>query len=101
MKTLIIGASGKIGKFFPRNKYIYTYNKNKIKNGIKFNLCKDNIKILTKKYKISKVVFLSAISNTDTCYKNPKLSYKINVKKTISTIKKLIHQKIYIIFFFY
>ena len=37
MQTLIIGASGKIGKFLINKKnknYYYTYHKTKIKNGI-------------------------------------------------------------------
>ena len=77
MKTLILGSSGKIGKHFIKDKknYIYTYNKNKIKNGIKFNINKDNIEKLIKKFSIKKVVILSAISDPDYCYANKKKSY--------------------------
>ena len=101
MRTLILGSSGKIGKHFikDKKKYIYTYNKNKIKYGVKFNIKKDNIEKLTKKFSIKKVVILSAISDPDYCYTNKKKSYKLNVLSIKKIIDKLISQKIYFIFF--
>ena len=101
MRTLILGSSGKIGKYFIKGKkrYIYTYNKNKIKYGVKFNIKKDNIEKLTKKFSIKKVVILSAISDPDYCYSNKKKSYKLNVLSIKKIIDKLISQKIYFIFF--
>ncbi len=101
MRTLILGSSGKIGKHFTRDKkkYIYTYNKNQIKGGVKFNIKKDNIEKLIKKFSINKVVILSAMSDPDYCYKNKKKSYVLNVLSTKKIIDKLINKKIYFIFF--
>ena len=44
MKTLIIGGSSKIGRNFNSKKknYLLTFNSNRIKNGVKFNLIKSN-----------------------------------------------------------
>ena len=75
MKTLIIGASGKIGKYlvkYKRKDYIYNYNKKKIKHGNKFNLSKDNIETILKNFSVTKVVLLAAISDPDECFKNKK-----------------------------
>ena len=98
MKILIIGGSGKIGKLF-NFKNSKTFHKNKVKNGIKFNLIKDNIVYQLKKYNINKVVILSAISDPDICLKNKKYSNIINVEKTIQLIDILINKNIYFIFF--
>ena len=97
MRTLILGSSGKIGKHFikSKSKHVYTYNKNKIKHGVKFNIKRDNIKKLIKKFSIKKVVILSAISDPDYCYINKKKSYMLNVLSTKKIIDKLIDQKIY------
>ena len=74
MKTLIIGASGKIGRlitnFKNNNKNnILTYNKNKISGGIHFDITKNNLNFFFEKFPINKVVLLSAISDPDECYK--------------------------------
>ena len=102
MNYVVIGASGKIGKYFFSNKQkglLLTYNKNKIKNGIKFDVLKDNISDLIKRKNISKVVILSAYSDPDFCKKNRELSEKLNVIKTKKLISYLIKKKIYFIFF--
>ena len=102
MKTLIIGASGKIGKYlvkYKRKDYIYTYNKKKIKHGIKFNLSKDNIETILKNFSVTKVVLLAAISDPDECFKNKKKSKLINITKTKKIIDILVKQNIYFIFF--
>jgi dTDP-4-dehydrorhamnose reductase len=102
MQTLIIGASGKIGKFLINKKnknYYYTYHKTKIKNGIKFDIIKNNINKIIEKYNIENVVLLSAITDPDECNINKKKSNLINVTKTKEVIKNLIKKKIYIIFF--
>ena len=68
MKTLIIGGSGKIGKYLLEKKnknYINTYNKKKIRHGIHFNIAKDNLNKLLDKFPINKIILLSAISNPD------------------------------------
>ena len=81
MRILILGSSGKIGKHFitDQKKYIHTYYRNKIRGGVKFNIKKDNIKKLIKKFSINKAVILSAMSDPDYCYKNKKKSYELNV----------------------
>ena len=99
MKSLIIGGSGKIGKSLQYNHAIKTYNKNKIKNGIKFNLIKDDVNLLLEKYKIDRVVLLSAISDPDKCLKKKKYSNLLNVTKTKKLIDILCKKKIYFIFF--
>ena len=99
MKTLIVGASSKIGNFFVKEKnLILTYNKTRIKSGIKFNICKDNINKIINKNKIDKIVLLSAISDPDKCYLNKKLSNKINIKYTKKLIDKIKDKNIYFIF---
>ena len=99
MKILIIGGSGKIGKSFNFKNSKKTFYKNSIKNGIKFNILKDNINIQLEKYKIDRVVILSAISDPDYCLKNKRYSNILNVKKTIELIDILIRKNIYFIFF--
>ena len=99
MKILIIGGSGKIGKSFNFKNTKKTFYKNKIKNGIKFDLINDDINILLKKYNINSVILLSAISDPDTCLRKKNYSNKLNVEKTKKLINILIKQKIYFIFF--
>ena len=92
MKNLIIGASGKIGKYFLRsgkNNYIFTYNNNKIKGGIKFNILNEKIEKITKKHQINGIVILSAYSDPDFCIKNKKKSNFLNVVKTKKLIKEI------------
>ena len=91
MSILILGSSGKIGKNFIKNKknYILTYNRNKITKGIKFNVEKNSINKLIKKFSIKKVVILSAISDLDACHLNKKKSYSVNVKSTKKIIDHL------------
>lgn len=99
MKVLIIGGSGKIGTALNFKNTKKTFYKNKIHNGIKFNLINDDIKILLKKYKFNRVVLLSAISDPDICLRNKDYSNKLNVVKTKNLIDVLIKKNIYFIFF--
>lgn len=101
MRTLVLGASGKIGKYFKKTKknYIFTYYRNKIKRGIKFDITNDKLNLLIEKKKINKIIFLSAISDPDECKRRKKYSQKVNVtftKKMIDQIKK---KNIYLIYF--
>ena len=57
--------------------------KNKIPNGIKFDLSSDNVSSLIKKFNINKIILLSAIGSPDECFKNKKKSHSINVKYTL------------------
>jgi dTDP-4-dehydrorhamnose reductase len=102
MVSLVIGASGKIGKYFldnKRQKLLLTFNKNKFKGGLKYDILKDKIYDIILKYKISKVVLLSACSDPDYCKKNLEISNQLNVVKTKKLISDLIKFKIYFIFF--
>ena len=75
MNTLIVGSSGKIGKFFIKKKYknyYFTYFKNPIPKGIKFNLLNDDLSKIIMKKKIRNLVLLAAISDPDECYNNKK-----------------------------
>ena len=99
MNTLILGGSGRIGSFFYRKDQYLTYRKNKINKGIYFDLTKQKISKIIKKFNINKVVFLSAVSDTDFCYKNSKKTFFINCTKTQSILEELIKLNIYIIFF--
>ena len=102
MKTLIIGASGKIGRYFLEfgsANYIYTYNKRKIRKGIYFDICKSNLDKLCKKFCVNKIILLSGISDPGECYRNKKYSNLINVTKTKKIIDYIIKKDIYFIFF--
>ena len=102
MKTLIVGASGKIGKYFSEqrnNNFIYTYNKNKIRHGVHFDITKNNFSKLCKKFLVNKIVLLSAISDPTVCYKNKNYSNLVNVIKTKDMIDYIIKRNIYFIFF--
>ena len=100
MKTLIVGGSSKIEKSLII-KNLKTFLKNKIKDGIKFNLIKDNIESLLEKFDINRVILLSAISDPDVCLKKKKYSYELNVQKTKKLIDVLIKKKnlLYLLFF--
>tara|TARA_B100001057_G_scaffold499118_1_gene608603 strand:+ start:2362 stop:3249 length:888 start_codon:yes stop_codon:yes gene_type:complete len=101
MKNLIIGASGKIGSYLISKDInnIYTYNSNKINNGIKFDILKDSISKIIKNNNVANVVFLGAISDPNICHKRKEFSRKINVEKTIKIIDYLNKNRIYFIFF--
>jgi len=101
MKTLIIGGSGKIGSYLinKKNSIIHTYHKNRVKNGIKFDIIKDDISKIIFRYNVSSVVFLGAISDPNICFKNKEYTNKLNVEKTIKILDFLIKKKIYFIFF--
>ena len=101
MNTLIIGSSGKIGNFFLKSKkknFFFTYFKTKIRNGIKFNIAKDSISVIINRYKIKKIVFLSAITNPDDCEKNKIYSNNINIIMTKKIINEVIKKNIYFLF---
>ena len=101
MSNLILGASGNIGIYLSKkNKSsIFTYNSRKIKGAVKFDIRKDNISKLVKKYKVNSVAYLSAISDPNFCYKYKKKSRNINIKSTIKILNFFIKKNIYFIFF--
>ena len=102
MNILVLGAKGFVGRYFIK----YTKHKNILKTSskkkvgfIKFNILSDNLETIIDKYKIKKVIFLSAISKPEICEKEKLKSYLINVKKTKEIINKLFKKSIYFIFF--
>ena len=101
MKTLLLGSSGKIGKFFIKKNrnLIHTFFKKRIKGGIKFDLNKNNISSVIDKYNIKRVIILSAYSDPDFCYNHKKRSQLLNVLSTKKIIKQLIKKNIFFIFF--
>ena len=101
MKSLIIGGSSKLGEHivrFNKDKFDFTYFKNKKKNGYFFDILDDKKKLPDlNKYK--SVIVLSAISNPSVCQNNPKYSNEINVEATIDLIKFISKFNLKIIFF--
>ena len=89
-KNLIIGGSGKIGKYINLPNSLVTFYKNKSPEGIQLGLNFKKFKILFEKYKFENIVLLSAITNIDRCKINKKYSKKVNLnfpKKIISFLK--------------
>ena len=101
MTNLILGASGNIGvSLSKKNKStVFTYNSKRVKGAIKFDIRKDNISKLVKKYKINSVAYLSAISDPNFCYKYKLKSRNINIIKTVKILNYFIKKNIYFIFF--
>ena len=88
--NLIIGASGKLGKYINLPNSMLTYNKKKIKNGYKLNANFKLFKNLYDKYKFKKIILLAGVTDIDKCKLNFKEAKKINVdfpKKIINYIK--------------
>lgn len=88
--NLIIGASGKLGKYINLPNSMLTYNKKKIKNGYKLNANFKLFKNLYDEYKFKKIILLAGVTDIDKCKLNFKEAKKINVdfpKKIINYIK--------------
>jgi len=102
MKILILGANSFIGKYYKKfsklNNILLASSKKK-NNNIHFNIILHDIKKIILKYKITHVVFLTAISNPRECQNNIRQSNLINVLKTKEVINQLIKKNIYFIFF--
>ena len=75
-KNLVIGGSGKIGRYINLPNSLVTYYKNKIPYGIQLGLNFKKFTNLHKKYKFENIVLLAAISNIDECKINEKYSKK-------------------------
>ena len=89
-KNLVIGGSGKIGRYINLPNSLVTFYKNKIPYGIHLGLNFKKFKNLYEKYKFKNIVLLAAISNIDECKINEKNSKKVNLdfpKKIISFLK--------------
>ena len=101
--NLIIGVSGKIGRYYKKfsklKNNIYTSRNENLKSVLKFDLVKNNIFTLYKKYNFRNAVLFSSISNPKYCEKNKRLSYKVNIKYTKKIIDFFVQKNIYFIFF--
>ena len=105
MKNLIfIGASGLIGTSFleqHKKKYniTYTHNKHKFKKSIKFDVRKNKISNLIKKFNpLDIIIYAPTISNHSNVFKEKKVSNLINVKCNINQLKQLRGSKCKLIF---
>ncbi|MDC1356997.1 sugar nucleotide-binding protein [Pseudomonadota bacterium] len=101
-KTLMIGASGFIGKYLSISKQenlILTYYKNKISNGIKFDIFKDSLNKILKKYKIKQVMFIGGVVNFNKITENVKYAEAVNVKNMSRIIDQSIDFGAKVIFF--
>ena len=82
IKNIIIGASSSIGKNILSEfsiDSIFTYYSNPIKNGIKFDILKQNIEDILDLKDIQNAVILSAISDPKICFENQKFSKEFNI----------------------
>ena len=101
MRILILGANSFIGKYFVKHtrfNNLFLTSSKKRKAFIHFNLLKHNIEDVLSKYKITHVVFFTAISRPQDCQKNKLLSEKINVVFTKKAINSIIKKKTYFVF---
>lgn len=102
MKILILGGDSFIGKYyykFSKLTNLLRSSREKKRNTVNFDICKNDINKIIKKDKITHVVILLAISNPLECQTFKKKSNFINVVMTKKLIDKLIKNKIYFIFF--
>ena len=98
-KNIIIGASGKLGKYVNLPYSMLTYNKKKIKNAYKLNANFKLFKILYDKHKFENIILLAGVTDIDNCKLKFKEAKKINIdfpKKIINFIK---NKKSKLIFF--
>ena len=96
-RSLLIGGSSNIGKVLKGNilNTDYTYFKNKIENGIYFDITKKNLNEIVNLNKYSNIILLSAITKLDECVENKELSNDINIDSTKELIN-IISKKIFI-----
>lgn len=90
-KNLIIGGSGKLGKYISFPKSLFTYNKKKIPNAVWLNTDFKRFKEIYKSNSFENIFFIAGVTDIDKCRKNLKQSKKINVdfpKKIINFLKK-------------
>lgn len=102
MNNLVLGSSGKIGKYyFSKSKLKFNFFSSSKKNKKYFHLPINTKKIgaFIKKKNISTVIIFTALSNPEECRANLKYSNKINVIFIKELIRLLIKLKIYFIFF--
>ena len=100
-RTLLIGGSSNIGKVIidSNNSFDFTFYKNKIKNGVYFNILERNLSKIINLDQYSNIIILSAITKPDDCIENKELSQNINVDSTKQLIDSVNRKNIHIIFF--
>ena len=94
-EILIIGGSGSLGTEI-REKYnnikVFTYNKNFIKDGVKFDAVNMELEQTIENLdRFKDAIILLADKDPNSCYKNKKYSHQLNVvaiKKILNTLKK-------------
>lgn len=102
-KILIVGGDSRLGvsisKFFRYKKlsYIKTSRRKNIKKNQKFLDLNNTSKFLIPT-KVNCALILAYQNNIEQCQKNFKISYKINVTNTVNIIKKLLKNKIFVLF---
>lgn len=102
-KTLILGASSFLGKYFLKsnylNKFFGTYNNHEVNSSIKFNSLSDDISELDLDWNdFSHAVILIGDTDPDSCYENPESSNLTNVVSIKKIIDFLVIKNIFIIF---
>ena len=101
-KTLIIGSSSFIGRHLSsiyREHLILTYYKNKIKNGIKFDILKDNISSILEQNNVKQVILIGGVINFNTIKKNYQYAKSINVDNMSRIINDIISYGAKVIYF--
>ena len=102
-KILLLGGSGYLGKefssFVGKNKIFQTYFKNKIQEGIFFDLKKSSVKKILKLYPQIKYIIIGAgIFDFHTISKNPSQAFFYNVNCTKRIIDEINNTEIKFIF---
>ncbi len=81
-KTLIVGSSSFIGKNLSKlfkDEVTLTYFSNKVKNGVKFDIAKDNITKILEKFNIDEVLLIGGVVNFNEIKNDVDYSTTINV----------------------
>lgn len=101
-KTLIIGSSSFIGRHLSslyKENLILTYYKNRIKNGIQFDISKDNISIILEKNNVKQVILIGGVVNFNEIKKNYQYAKSINVNNMTRIINDIISYGAKVIYF--
>ena len=98
----MIGSSSFIGSYLSElynNELIPTFFNNKVKNGVKFDLARDNIEIILEKFNINEVLLIGGVVNFNEIKNNIDYAKSINVTNMKRIIKEITSFGAKIIFF--